>query len=78
MVYSHTKKVGRCGRFGARIGKRTREDANAIEDVSKQLHECPKCGKKKVVRMNTGIWVCKGCKAKFAGGAYTPQVIKEI
>ncbi|PKP55574.1 MAG: 50S ribosomal protein L37ae [Candidatus Altiarchaeales archaeon HGW-Altiarchaeales-2] len=78
MVYSHTKKAGRCGRFGARIGKRTREDVNAIEVASKQMHECPKCGKKKVVRLEAGIWKCGGCKVKFAGGAYTSQVIKKI
>lgn len=72
MVYSHTKKAGRCGRFGARIGKRVRDEVNAIEDVSKQRHECPRCGKKKVVQISAGIWVCKGCKTKFAGGAYAP------
>ncbi|OQX22377.1 MAG: 50S ribosomal protein L37ae [Candidatus Altiarchaeales archaeon A3] len=77
MAYSHTKKVGRAGRFGARIGKRTRADINAIEDASKVKHECPTCGKKKVVRLEAGIWACKGCKAKFAGGAYVPQVVKK-
>jgi len=78
MAYSHTKKVGKCGRFGARIGKRTRDDVNAIEDACKQMHECPKCGKKKVVRLGAGIWTCKACKVKFAGGAYTPQAIEKI
>jgi len=70
-------KVGSAGRFGSRIGKRTREDINAIEDISKQKHKCPKCGKKKVDRLEAGIWICKGCKAKFAGGAYVPSVVEK-
>lgn len=77
MVYSHTKKVGRAGRFGPRIGKSVREEVNAIEDVCKQKHKCPICGKKKVVRLSAGIWECRGCKVKFAGGAYAPYGIKE-
>lgn len=72
MAYSHTKKVGRSGRFGSRIGKKTRDEVNAIEEVSKLKHKCPKCGKRKVIRLEAGIWVCKGCKTKFTGGAYTP------
>jgi len=72
-MYSHTKKVGRLGRYGARMGARLRAELCKIEDESKQRHICPQCGKKKVKRENgSGIWFCSGCNTKFAGGAFVP------
>ncbi len=78
MAYSHTKKVGRAGRFGPRIGTDMRIKINTIEGISKQKHECPICGKKKVVRIEEGIWLCKACNTKFAGGCYIPHGEIEI
>lgn len=66
------KKVGTAGRFGPRYGKRQRKIIAEIERVQKQRHLCPKCGMRYVVRLSTGIWFCKKCGAKFAGGAYIP------
>jgi large subunit ribosomal protein L37Ae len=66
------KKVGTAGRFGPRYGKKAREKIAEIEAIQKQKHICPKCGKKAVKRVSTGIWECLKCGAKFAGKAYFP------
>ncbi len=68
-----TKKVGSTGRYGVRYGRRTKEAVKKIEKVQKQKHTCPSCKKKAVVRIAAGIWQCKKCGAKFAGGAYVPK-----
>lgn len=36
---------------------------------------CPKCGFEKVQRVSTGIFNCKKCHAKYAGGAFYPQTL---
>lgn len=77
MAYSHTKKVGRMGRYGCRMGAKLRKILNEIEDIQKQKHICPGCGKKKVVRLSAGIWKCRACNLKFAGGAFVPVVKEE-
>jgi large subunit ribosomal protein L37Ae len=46
-----------------------------MQAVNKQLkakYACPRCGKPKLKRTDTGIWKCKSCSAIFAGGAYSP------
>ncbi len=67
-----TKKVGSAGRFGARYGKKVREIVAAIEKLQRKRHICPRCKMPYVKRLSTGIWFCKKCGAKFAGGAYLP------
>ena len=67
-----TKKVGSAGRFGPRYGKKQRKIVAEIEKLQKQRHICPKCGMRYVKRLGTGIWFCRKCGAKFAGGAYIP------
>lgn len=32
--------------------------------------ECPKCHKERLIRTSAGVWECKSCKNKVAGGAY--------
>jgi len=54
-------------RYGARI----RKLVAAAEAKRKEKYVCPKCDKKKVVRIGYALWKCKGCGAMFAGGAYT-------
>lgn len=69
-MYSHTRKVGSIGKYGARIGRKLRDEIKKVEDLEKE-NKCPDCGKK-IKRTSSGIWECRSCGVKFAGGAYTP------
>ena len=71
-----TKKVGPAGRFGPRYGKKQRKILAGIEKQQRKRHICPKCKLPYVKRISTGIWYCKKCGAKFAGGAYLPYTEK--
>ncbi|MEM1586869.1 MAG: 50S ribosomal protein L37ae [Candidatus Bathyarchaeia archaeon] len=66
------KKVGPAGGFGARYGVSVRKRWVSIIAEMKKKHTCPQCGFKTVYRESVGIWVCRKCGLKFAGGAYTP------
>ncbi len=68
-----TKKVGPAGRYSNRYGVKPRTQVRNVELIQRAKHECPSCGHKKVKRVSTGIWQCRKCKAKFAGGAYFPR-----
>ena len=57
----------RTQKFGARI----RKLVVAAEISKKAKYECPRCGKKKVVRKSYAIWQCRSCESKFTGGAYS-------
>ena len=59
--------------MGSRYGVRTRKQEAAILLSTRAKHECPKCGKKMVKRVSSSLWECRGCGARFAGGAYTPS-----
>ena len=61
------------GRFGCRYGRFVRKRVVEIETISRALHRCPKCDMETVHRQGTGIWACRKCGYKFAGGAYQPQ-----
>ncbi len=67
------KVTGSAGRFGCRYGRSVRKRVADIEAVSGALHRCPKCDMQSVRRKGTGIWECRKCNYKFAGGAYQPQ-----
>ncbi len=70
---ARTKKVGSTGRFGPRYGTRTKKVIRVIEKESKKRHTCPKCERNTLKRKSAGIWICKKCGAKIAGGAYLPR-----
>ena len=77
------KKVGTAGRFGARYGTKTRVKVKAIEITSRAKHVCPSCMKVALKRDSKGIWICRSCDVKIAGGAYSPEspaskIIKQI
>ena len=69
-MYSHTKRIGSVGRYGVKTGKKIREEIKKIEDAAEK-NSCPNCGKK-VSRKGAGVWECRFCGAKFAGGSYFP------
>jgi large subunit ribosomal protein L37Ae len=68
-----TKKVGSTGRFGPRYGTRTKKVIREIEKLQRKKHMCPKCERYTLKRVAAGIWECKKCGAKIAGGAYLPK-----
>ncbi|MFH1788062.1 MAG: 50S ribosomal protein L37ae [Candidatus Altiarchaeota archaeon] len=78
-MYSHTKKVGSVGRYGTRVGWKTRKQVARIEDDSRKSRNCPSCGKNSVKRSSAGIWNCPSCKTTFSGGAFiaTPKRKKQ-
>ncbi|HJJ83006.1 MAG TPA: 50S ribosomal protein L37ae [Methanocorpusculum sp.] len=65
--------TGSAGRFGPRYGRFGRKLVNESEKISRAKHLCPNCDTVAVKRVGTGIWECKKCGYKYAGGAYTPQ-----
>lgn len=67
-----TKKVRMAGRFGPRYGLRVRRTLIKIEELQRRKYVCERCGKKAVKRVGTGIWECRSCGYKFAGGTYIP------
>lgn len=62
---------GAIKRVGARYGMTIRNKVAEAESMQKSFYDCPSCGQMKVKRISAGIWGCKKCGAKFAGGAYT-------
>ncbi|NIP35831.1 MAG: 50S ribosomal protein L37ae [Thermoplasmata archaeon] len=73
-----TKKVGVAGRYGPRYGVRIRKQMTAVTNAKNRSYECPRCNHVAVKRVSTGIWKCRRCDLKFAGGAYTPKVSTRI
>jgi large subunit ribosomal protein L37Ae len=68
-----TKKVGSTGRYGSRYGTKGKKVIREIEKKQKKKQECPYCERKALKRIAAGIWYCRKCNAKFAGGAYFPR-----
>jgi large subunit ribosomal protein L37Ae len=69
-----TRVVGIAGRYGARYGATLRKKVKEVLMRRYAPHVCPFCAYRgRVVRLSTGIWTCKRCGAKWAGGAYMPR-----
>ncbi|MCK4614337.1 MAG: 50S ribosomal protein L37ae [Thermoplasmata archaeon] len=65
-------KIGTTGRYGPRYGIKIRRQTASIEGNLRKRHQCPRCLHMSVRRVSTGIWECRRCNLKFAGGAYVP------
>ncbi len=59
--------------MGSRYGVKIRKQMTKVRTATRLHHECPRCGKAKVKRISTSLFVCASCKTKFAGGAYVPR-----
>jgi large subunit ribosomal protein L37Ae len=66
-------RTGSAGRFGARYGRVARRRVMEIESEMNGEHTCTDCGSDAVERQGTGIWECRRCGHKFAGGTYRPE-----
>lgn len=66
------KKVGPAGSFGSRYGTVARRRYSEVVAEMRAPHECPRCHVRAVKRMTVGVWSCRKCGVKFAGGAYLP------
>ena len=67
------RKIGLAGGFGARYGTVARRQYVEIVTGLRSKHECPRCQFETVKRWSVGIWHCRKCGFRFAGGAYTPR-----
>ena len=73
-----TKKVRSVGRFGPRYGVRIRRRMQEVEAEQRKRHQCPRCLAHSVKREGTGVWLCRRCGLRFAGGAYKPIVTTAV
>ncbi|OYT35227.1 MAG: 50S ribosomal protein L37ae [Candidatus Aenigmarchaeota archaeon ex4484_52] len=64
------KKTKLAGKFGAKYGLSIRKKIIKIEESSHKKYICPYCKRKNIRRISAGIWQCKKCSTKIAGGAY--------
>jgi large subunit ribosomal protein L37Ae len=73
-----TLKAGVVGKLGPRYGVRIRRRVQEVEEVQKAWHQCPRCMATSVKRVSAGVWECRRCGLRFAGGAYRPIVTTSI
>ncbi|MGC8555656.1 MAG: transposase [Conexivisphaera sp.] len=59
--------------LGPKYGATLRKRYSAVWRLLKSKRSCPKCGSPRFVRVANGIWECRKCGYKVAGGAYSPE-----
>jgi large subunit ribosomal protein L37Ae len=55
-----------------RGGATVRKEWSRIVSNMRRPHKCPSCAMPYVKRVSVGVWECRKCGYKFAGGAYVP------
>ena len=70
-----TKKLGAAARFGARYGLSVKRRWLKVHVPEKSKHNCPNCSLPKIKRLDSGIYLCKKCNLKFAGGTFLPETL---
>ncbi|NHV06897.1 MAG: 50S ribosomal protein L37ae [Thaumarchaeota archaeon] len=65
-----TKKIS--GMLGAKYGFTLRRRYAEVILRRRAKYYCPKCQTGVLKRVSVGIWQCRKCGYKFAGGAYEP------
>ncbi len=71
-----TKKVGSSGKFGPRYGLSVKKRIRSLDTSKTKKYACPRCCKENVKRVSAGIWECRSCSLKYAGGAFAPRTSK--
>jgi len=71
-LVTRTKKVKGSGRYGTRYGSRLRKRIREIDSTARIKHRCPRCRLYYVKKISNGIWQCRKCQYKYAGGAWNP------
>ncbi|MFH2112362.1 MAG: 50S ribosomal protein L37ae [Candidatus Bathyarchaeota archaeon] len=69
MARKKRKDIGLGTRGGATLRKRYMR----IMQTVNATHKCPSCASPSVKRVSVGLWNCRKCGYRFAGGAYTPS-----
>ena len=69
MVKKKRKNFGLRGRGGSSLRKRYMRIMTSV----RSKHKCPSCGSVSVKRLSVGVWNCRKCGYKFAGGAWQPE-----
>jgi large subunit ribosomal protein L37Ae len=65
-----SKRTKSSGRFGARYGRKVRDNLVKVEVKQRTKQKCPFCEKLGVKRLAKGIWHCPKCDKKFASNTY--------
>ncbi len=65
-------------RLGSRYGRTIKEKLGKAEIAKKSSKTCAFCLKNKVERLAAGIWYCKKCNKKIAGGAYSLKAVRKV
>ncbi|MFH0829767.1 MAG: 50S ribosomal protein L37ae [Candidatus Aenigmatarchaeota archaeon] len=68
-------KLGSAGRWGARYGTRTKKVVAVMEREQNKPQACIRCERPAARRVAAGVWTCRKCGLKWAGGAYFPRSV---
>ena len=64
------RKRGSLRGLRAKYGATVRKRYTRVMETLKVKRRCPQCGSWTLRRQAVGIWACRACGHKIAGGAY--------